>query len=137
MPSSHILNIPVQVDFHGSQSSQPAVGNSPNQSNEVSSSVGKLQWTLQAFVDGTPVTPHNGLEVTGVSFFSDSAKSTPVSPPYLDLPGSAQGPLHWVINFNDTPVSQQQTLYYELHYQTDDFPDQAWDPSLTIDPRGG
>jgi hypothetical protein len=75
------------------------------------------------------------LTITGISFYTDSSKTTTWNPPFLDMPGFNFGRLNWVIPFNATPVPQDTTLYYDLKYRDNLYNDLDWDPTLTINMR--
>jgi len=125
--------IDVNLDFHGNPQSKPSVTNSTEQSNTIPRTQSYLEWQVEPNEDN--------VGITGVTFYASKVdkthKQSPIRPSYLDLPGGhVDGDkTTWRISFNSNSVGTTQTIWYDLHYADDNWPNLDWDPQLQVEPR--
>ena len=128
---SNMFSIEVDISFPNGVNARPVVTTSTGEVDNVDDTYTGVEWELAT---GSP--DQDGLTITGVQFYSDLAKTVPVTPVYMTMPGANNGRMNWIINFNTRGVATEQTLYYDLKFKDDHFDDLDWDPTLKVLPRG-
>lgn len=108
---------------------QPYVTNATTEVDEIAASNTSIEWSLS----GGHQSVHPA--ITGISFYSDRAKTRPVTPPFFVDAGRNWGAMNWVILFSAAAVPSETALYYTLHFKDDRFSNLNWDPTVKIKPR--
>jgi hypothetical protein len=130
MPSPSTNTIDVNLTFDPDIHKKPTVDNATDQNNDIAAAQASLEWQVNPAKDG--------VAITGVNFYSDSAKANQIYPGYLNTPGGHDGTdvTTWKIDFvaNSGPRTAT-TIYYDVLFSDDDWPNLNWDPRLTISPR--
>jgi len=124
-------SIRIDVSFPNGEHGTPVITTSTTEVDSISDAYSGVEWSL-----ATDRSPDDNVRITGVTFFSDVAKTRAVTPSYMTLPGANNGRMNFIVNFNGTAVDAEQTLYYDIAWADDDFPALEFDPTLKILPRG-
>lgn len=126
-------NITCVIDFPDQDPTARPTTQSGGQIDTIGSGVTAIAWEVQSNLAPGDA---DGLQLTGVRFFSDAAKTTRTTPAFFTLPGSSSDDgWTWTISFNGARVPSEVTLYYDLDFRDDTYSDLDWDPTLKVQPR--
>lgn len=115
-----------QPDKHA----EPVVQNSCTEADRVGPNKTGIYWTVTSNLDpGTD----DGLAITGITYYTNSTKTTTFQPAYLNA-GQSDGQ-NYQVAFNSTAVSSETDLIYALSWADLDFPNEKFDPTLKVQPR--
>ena len=125
-----IKQIGVHFEFpNGDRSKPPRVTNDTSEVDVVEAGHTAVEWSAFA------ISNDQNLTLTGVTFYSDRAKTTVVNPTFLRA-GYNYGRYNWIMQIEPgVAVPSEETLYYTLHFKDDEYSNLDWDPTLKVKPR--
>lgn len=109
---------------------EPTVDNSTSQRDNVANTYDSIKWTVSA-----NTTNRDGLEITGIEFFTGNPKSsaTRVTPAWIQR-SSKGSDGSYEITFKDMDVADT-TYVYNVLWDDLNWPNEKFDPTLEIKPR--